>query len=181
IYDKADWDYKTADLSQATRASDEKGAKVLNATDPDLSRFKNRGGKLIIYHGWDDPAISALSTIDYFHQVQTKMGAQNVESFLRVYMVPGMQHCGGGPGATSFEEGVHARQDAEHNMRLALEDWVEKGGAPSKIIASKYPDPNPGSQPTMTRPLCPYPQIAKYKGSGDVNSAENFTCPADEK
>jgi feruloyl esterase len=181
IYDKADWDYKTADLSQATKASDEKGARVLNATDPDLSRFKNSGGKLIIYHGWDDPAISALNTIDYFHQVQTKMGAQNVESFLRVYMVPGMQHCGGGPGATSFEEGLHARQDAEHNMRLALEDWVEKAVAPSKIIASKYADSNPGSQPTMTRPLCPYPQMAKYKGSGDVNDAENFACAVGQK
>ena len=181
IYDKADWGYKTADLSDATKASDEKGAKILNATDPDLSHFKNRGGKLIIYHGWDDPAISALNTIDYFHQVQSKMGTQNVESFLRVYTVPGMQHCGGGPGATSFEEGLHARQDAEHNMRLALEDWVEKGTAPSKIIASKYADSNPGSQPTMTRPLCPYPQIAKYKGSGDANNAENFACAAGEK
>ncbi len=181
IYDKADWDYKPADLSQATKASDEKGAKVLNATDPDLSRFKNRGGKLIIYHGWDDPAISALNTINYFHQVQTKMGAQNVESFLRVYMVPGMQHCGGGPGATSFEEGLHARQDAEHNMRLALEDWVEKGAAPSKIVASKYADSNPGSQPNMTRPLCPYPQIAKYKGSGDANNEESFACVAGEQ
>ena len=181
IYDKADWDYKTADLSQATKASDEKGAKILNATDPDLSRFRNRGGKLIIYHGWDDPAISALNTIDYFHQVQSKMGTQNVESFLRVYMVPGMQHCGGGLGATSFEEGLHARQDAEHNMKLALEDWVEKGTAPSTIIASKYADPNPASQPSMTRPLCPYPKSAKYKGSGDVNNAENFACVAGEK
>jgi feruloyl esterase len=96
-------------------------------------------------------------------------------------MVPGMQHCGGGPGATSFEEGLHARQDAEHNMRLALEDWVEKAVAPSKIIASKYADSNPGSQPTMTRPLCPYPQMAKYKGSGDVNDAENFACAVGQK
>ena len=180
IYEKADWDYKTADLTAATKASDQKGAKVLNATDPDLSRFKNRGGKLIIYHGWDDPAISALNTIDYFRQVHTKMGAQNVESFLRVYMVPGMQHCGGGPGATSFEEGLHARQDAEHNMRLALEDWVEKDAAPSKIIASKYADSDPGSQPSMTRPLCPYPQIARYKGFGDVNNGENFACVGKE-
>src|SRR6185312_12451096 len=132
IYHKADWDYKTADFSAATKASDEKGAKVLNATDPDLSRFKHRGGKLIIYHGWNDPAISALNTIDYFHQVQTKMGTRNVDSFLRVYKVPGMQHCGGGPGATSFEQGLHAQQDAEHNMQLALEDWVEKGTIPSK-------------------------------------------------
>lgn len=92
-----------------------------------------------------------------------------------------MQHCGGGLGATSFEEGLHARQDAEHNMKLALEDWVEKGTAPSTIIASKYADPNPASQPSMTRPLCPYPKSAKYKGSGDVNNAENFACVAGEK
>ncbi len=181
IYDKADWDYRTADLSQATKASDEKGAKVLNATNPDLSRFKNRGGKLIMYHGWDDPAISALNTINYFHQVQTKMGAQNVESFLRVYMVSGMQHCGGGPGVTSFGLGPRASRDPHHNIQLALEDWVEKGAAPSTIIASKYADTNSESQPIMTRPLCPYPQIAKYKGSGDANHAENFACVAGEK
>jgi Tannase and feruloyl esterase len=179
IYDKPDWNYKTTDLSQATKASDERGAKVLNATDPDLSRFRNRGGKLIIYHGWDDPAISALNTIDYFHHVQTKMGAQNLESFLRLYLVPGMQHCGGGPGATSFGEGARAPQDPQHNMQLALEDWVEKGTAPSTIIATRYAA-DPASQPNITRPLCPYPQGAKYKGSGDTDKAENFTCVAGE-
>lgn len=181
IYGKSDWDYKAADLSQATKASDERGAKVLNATDPNLSRFENRGGKLIIYHGWDDPAISALNTIDYFHQVQTKMGVQNVESFLRVYLVPGMQHCGGGPGATSLGQGGRAPQDSQHNLQLALETWVENGAAPATIVAAKYTGSEVASQAIMTRPLCPYPQVAKYKGSGDINNAENFACVSAEK
>ena len=167
IFEKADWNYKTADLSQATRASDTKGAKILNGTDPDLSQFKDRGGKLILYHGWNDPAISALSTINYYNQVQSKMGAQSAASFVRLYMVPGMQHCGGGPGAASLNIG---------QVELALEDWVEKGVAPSKLTASKPAGAEPSADAHLTRPLCPYPQAARYKGTGDPNSAENFQC-----
>ncbi|HWC17008.1 MAG TPA: tannase/feruloyl esterase family alpha/beta hydrolase, partial [Terriglobales bacterium] len=167
IYEKADWNYKTADLSEAIKASDQKGAKILNAIDPDLAPFKNRGGRLIIYHGWNDPAISALSTVNYYKQVQSRMGAQSTDSFLRLYMVPGMQHCGGGPGAASFNIG---------EVQLALEDWVEKGAAPSKLIAATKSAGTQQSETKITRPVCPYPQAAKYKGTGDPNSAENFEC-----
>src|SRR5262249_61503483 len=97
IYNKADWNYKTADLSQATKASDQKGAKILNATDPDLARLKSRGGKLIIYHGWNDPAISAINSIDYYNQPVKKRGAQNADSFLRLYLVPASHNCAAGP------------------------------------------------------------------------------------
>ena len=169
IYNKADWNYKTADISQATKASDEKGAKILNATDPDLARWKSRGGKLIIYHGWNDPAISAMNSIDYYNQVVQKMGAQNADSFLRLYMVPGMQHCGGGPGESSF---------SIRDVQLALEDWVEKGVAPSKIVATTNSAVQPSSNEGMTRPLCPYPQAVKYKGAGDPKRTENFNCVA---
>ncbi|HVH85725.1 MAG TPA: tannase/feruloyl esterase family alpha/beta hydrolase [Terriglobales bacterium] len=179
VYDKADWNYKTADLSQATKAADEKTAKILNATDPDLTAFRSRGGKLIVYHGWNDPAISALNTIDYYKQVLNKMGTQNAESFLRLYMVPGMQHCGGGPGPSAFD--ARAPHDSQHDARLALEDWVEKGVAPSKMIATKYAGADPSNEVKMTRPLCPYPEVAKYKGAGDPNHAENFECVAGAK
>ncbi|HWY70575.1 MAG TPA: tannase/feruloyl esterase family alpha/beta hydrolase [Terriglobales bacterium] len=170
IYNKADWDYKTADLSQATKASDEQGAKNLNATDPDLERLKNRRGKLIIYHGWNDPAISAINSIDYYNQVVKKMGAQNADSFLRLYMVPGMQHCGGGPRASLF---------SARDVQLALEDWVEKGVAPSRVVATtNSAAPASTNDARMTRPLCPYPQAAKYKGTGDPKRAESFDCAA---
>ena len=170
IYNKADWDYKTADLSQATKASDEQGAKNLNATDPDLERLKSRGSKLIIYHGWNDPAISAINSIDYYNQVVKKMGAQNVDSFLRLYMVPGMQHCGGGPGASLF---------SARDVQLALEDWVEKGVAPSRVVATPHSaGPASSNDAGMTRPLCPHPQAAKYKGTGDPKRAESFDCAA---
>jgi len=178
IYNNADWDYKTADLSQATRASDEKGAKILNATDPDLAQLKSRGGKLIIYHGWNDPAISAINSIDYYDQVVRKMGVQTADSFLRLYMVPGMQHCAGGPGASSF---------SARDVQLALEGWVEKGVAPSKMVAKKTvattnsAGPASSTDARMTRPLCPYPQTAKYNGSGDPNQAESFECVAGAK
>src|SRR6266403_4295997 len=102
VYGKADWNYKDASVDQAMKAADEKSAQVLNSTEANLTAFKARGGKLILYHGWNDPAISALNTINYYNDVVSKMGARETEAFARLYMVPGMQHCGGGPGTDSF-------------------------------------------------------------------------------
>ena len=182
VYDKADWNYKTADLAQARKAADEKTSTILNATDPNLEPFRSRGGKLILYHGWDDPAISALNTIDYYNDVLKKLGSKKAESFLRLYMVPGMQHCGGGPGPSSFgQHGAPSPRDPQHNAQLALEDWVEKNVAPSTIIASRYASPDTSSDATLTRPLCPYPEAAKYKGAGDPKRAENFECSAGQR
>lgn len=167
VYQDKAWDYHTANIEAALKAADER-TKALNATDPDLSKLAKHGGKLILYHGWNDPAIPATSTVDYFEAMQKKMGAAATDNFTRLYMVPGMQHCGGGPGATALGGNV-APFEPERNILSALELWVEKGVAPGTIIASK-----PGS--TMTRPLCPYPQAPTYNGSGDVNSAASFTC-----
>src|SRR5256712_2081286 len=130
VYGKADWDYKTANLDQAVQAADDKTARTLNATDPHLEPFKARGGKLILYHGWNDPAISALNTIDYYETVVKKMGKPKVEVFTRLYMVPGMLHCSDGPGANFFGEEPGGPADAQHNIKLALEQWVEKATAP---------------------------------------------------
>ena len=177
VYDNADWNYKTANLSESVKLADTKEAKNLNATDPNLERFHARGGKLVIYHGWNDPAIPAPNTVNYYEDIEKHMGTAATESFVRLYMVPGMQHCGGGPGATSFGADLtDPEKDPQHNMRMALENWVEKSAAPEEIIASRYAQG--GGRPTMTRPLCPYPQEAKYKGSGDTNEAENFACAA---
>ena len=177
VYEKKDWDYKTFTVDAGLKAADEKTEAALNANDPNLEAFRDRGGKLILYHGWSDAAISAINTIDYYDRIVGTMGQAAAGSFVRLFMVPGMQHCGGGPGANSFiEDGRGAPRDAEHNIYAALEQWVEKNVAPSTIIATKYNDDNPAQGVKMTRPLCAYPQVAKYKGTGDTNEAASFVC-----
>ena len=181
VYGKTDWNYKDASVDQAMKAADEKTAQVLNATEANLTAFKARGGKLILYHGWNDPAISALNTLNYYNDVVSKMGEKETEAFARLYMVAGMQHCGGGPGTDSFGQVDAGAKDAQHNVELALEEWVEKGIAPAAIVATKYEGGNPSRGVKMTRPLCPYPQVAKYNGSGDTNDAGNFACVTGNK
>jgi hypothetical protein len=182
VYEKTDWNYKDAKVDDALKAADEKTARLLNANDANLAAFKARGGKLIIYHGWNDPAIAALNSINYFESVETKLGSKETDAFARLYMMPGVQHCGGGPGPFSFgQNGATGHKDAQHDMGLALEEWVEKGIAPAAIIARKYVGDDPGKGVKMTRPLCPYPQVAKYKGGGDPNDAGSFVCTTQSK
>lgn len=173
VFEDPAWNIVTANVDDALRAA-QKTAQELNATDPDLSRFEARGGKLILYHGWNDPAIPALNTIDYYNSVIAKMGAPAAATFTRLYMVPGMQHCFGGPGATSFGQlGTTTAEGPERGIYASLEAWVEKGVTPNQIIATKYTS---ADKVEMTRPLCPYPEIAQYKGSGDTNDYRNFVC-----
>jgi len=161
------------------KAADDKMARALNATETNLASFKARGGKLILYHGWNDAAISAINTIDYYNRVARTMGAQRRDSFVRLYMAPGVQHCAGGPGADDFGQPGMLRQKGEHdNIQDALENWVERDAAPSLIIAAKHASSDSAGDTKMTRPLCPYPQVAKFKGSGDPNDAANFACAA---
>jgi hypothetical protein len=178
VYEKSDWDYKTLTID-GMKLAEEKTSSALNATDTDLKAYQARGGKLILYHGWEDPAIAALNTVHYYQSVLAKMGQSDADSFVRLYMVPGMQHCDGGPGADAFGQvGKLNFDDPAHSVDAALERWVEKGAAPSTIIASK--DAGEDKQHAkITRPLCAYPQTAKYKGSGDTHDAANFVC--DEK
>jgi feruloyl esterase len=160
VYSNPDWDWKQFDLDKDVAAGDEKFAKVMNATDPDLGKFKKRGGKLIMYHGWNDQLIQPYNAIDYFTSVQKKMGTKDTDDFARLFMVPGMTHCAGGVGPNTFD------------AVTALEQWVEKGTKPAQIVASHM------SQGVVdrTRPLCPYPQVASYKGSGSIDDAASFVC-----
>jgi feruloyl esterase len=136
---------------------------ILSPSDPDLRPFQKRGGKLIMYHGWSDPAISAYGTLDYHEKVAKAVGGQQqAETFLRTYFVPGMHHCSGGPGPNTFD------------MLPVLEDWIERGVAPTRVIASHSTD----ARVDRTRPLCPHPQVAKYVGTGSIDDAANFRCEA---
>jgi TonB family protein len=169
-------DLKTINVEAAVKMADEQQAQTFNATDPNMKAFMDRGGKLIVYHGWSDAALPPLGAIKYFSSVQAAMGADKTDSFMRLFMVPGMQHCGGGPGANAFGQFGPAG-DAQHDLYQALEQWVEKGVAPDKIIAKKFVSEADHTQGVkMTRPLCPYPQSAKYKGTGDTNDAASFVC-----
>lgn len=138
--------------------ADRKDIDALETMNADLKRFRDRGGKLILYHGWGDDAISPLSTISYVSKVAEKTGATS--DFMRLFMVPGMNHCGGGPGPTTFD------------ALSALSTWVEKKQAPGALAGAHLTN----GTPDLTRPLCPYPQVARYSGQGDVKNAANFSC-----
>jgi len=157
-YQDPNWDWHTFDLDRDTAAADEKFGYV-NAS-PDLSAFKAHGGKLLLYHGWNDQLISPENTINYYNSVLKKMGPARQDSWVRLYMVPGMTHCQGGPGPDQF------------NKMAAIERWRESNTAPAEITAYHVT----GNTVDMSRPLCPYPQVATYKGVGSTSDAANFAC-----
>ena len=173
VYNNPDWQFRTFDPGRDLATADERLAKYLNSTDPDLSAFQKRGGKLILFHGWADAAIPAVNTVNYYNSVLARMGSENASGFIRLYMVPGMEHCGGGAGPNAFGQNATPNGDPLHSIDAALEAWVEQGKAPARIIATKY-DRNKVVE--RTRPLCVWPQVARYKGSGSTDDAANFVC-----
>jgi feruloyl esterase len=158
-YNDANWDAKTFDVDKDLKVVDEKVGSIINAVNPDLSAFKAHGGKLLLYHGWNDTAISPGNTINYYESVLKKMGGRQ-EDFVRLYMAPGMQHCGGGPGPNQI------------NYMAIMERWREGNQTPASIEAYHVTN----NRVDMTRPLCPYPQVATYKGPGTPNDAANWVC-----
>jgi feruloyl esterase len=152
----ANVDWHKFDLDRDMKFLDEKIGYV-DAVNPDLSKFKASGGKLLITHVWSDTGITPETSIWYYESVLKKMGS-NQSDWLRLFMAPGMGHCGGGPGVNTFDS------------IGTLEKWVEKGVAPDTMLGN-------GAN-GLTRPLCPYPQAAEYKGSGDLKDAANWACKA---
>ena len=133
-------------------------AEILSPTDANLNQFGKSGKKLLLYHGWADPAITAYGTIAYYDKVvKAAGGKQKADDFVRLFLAPGMHHCRGGPGPDTFD------------TLTALEQWVEKGVAPKQLIASH----STNGKVDRTRPLCPEPQVAKYSGTGSIDAAEN--------
>ena len=155
-------------------------ALMANSTNPDLSQFRDHGGKLIQYAGWADAAIAPENGLNYYRKVTSVMG--DVHAFYRVFMAPGMAHCYGGPGPNSFGNGTNDGPviDAKHDLLKALEVWVERGVAPDKIIATKYSNDDRTKGIAMQRPLCPYPEIARYNGYGHTSDPASFECVADK-
>lgn len=173
VFRDSTWDWKTFDLSHSSdaRAFDESQARldpILTATNPNLDAYRARGGKLIQYHGWADMLIAPRNSIDYYTSVVQRLAdgrtqkdaLADVDRFYRLFMVPGMGHCAGGSGPNQF--------DAE----AALERWVEAGVAPEKIIATH----STTGTVDRSRPLCPYPQVAVYSGTGSTDDASSFVC-----
>ena len=148
-------------------------ASIYNAT-PNLSAFRARGGKLIMYHGWADQQISPLSSLDYYQQVQAAQGQAGTDSFLKLYMLPGIGHCAGGPGVANIggSTGSAAAADPEHDVVRALDRWVSQSVAPTTLVGTRIVS----NVANRTRPLCPYPQVAKYKGTGSIDDAASFSC-----
>jgi feruloyl esterase len=160
-YPDQKWDWRTFDLDKDTAAADETEKGNINATDPDLSKFKAHGGKLLMYHGWADQLIAPENSINYYSSVLEKLGPQQ-DDWYRLFMMPGMQHCRGGEGPNQF------------NAIAVMERWREQSIPPAQITASHLTDGNIDT----TRPLCPYPQVAAWNGKGSTNDAANFSCKA---
>ena len=168
VFNDPEWDFRTWDYERDLPIALDRVAHALDANDPDLSALRDRGGKLLVYHGWSDADISPLGTIDYFEQVVDLLGdgddddarLASTQEFFRLFMVPGMGHCRGGPGPDTFD------------ALTALEQWVEHGEAPEQIVASKLED----GEVVRSRPLCPYPQVAQWDGVGDTDEASSFAC-----
>jgi feruloyl esterase len=183
VFDNPNWDFHTLDFHADVRFADRKMGPIIDSTSPDLHTFSRRG-KLIMYHGWADPLVNPRNSIDYLNSVAAfrddddgdrgeRRGRPATASFLRLFMAPGMTHCTGGPGLNTFD------------TLTALEQWVEHGIAPDKLIASHtslgFPDNVMSTSPPagdFPRPLCPWPQVAKWDGSDSKTAAASFSCSA---
>jgi feruloyl esterase len=163
VFKDANWDWKTFDFDKDAARGDRPENVIMNATNPDMNAFFSHGGKLLLYHGWSDNQVPTPNTVKYYNAVVKNLGgASKAADKVRLFLAPGMGHCAGGEGPNVFDKVA------------PLEKWVEQGKAPDMLIASHATD----GKVDRTRPLCPYPQVIKYKGTGSIDDAANFACAA---
>ena len=173
VFEDPTFDFTKMNFDSDVSFADNTTAGTINSTDADLSRFKAHGGKLIEWHGWDDPAIAPRNAINYFESVVAAQSRgedegrlETTQNFFRLFLAPGVLHCGGGPGPNVFD------------TLTPLVEWVEQGTAPERIVATKFAGDNPANGVLMTRPLCAFPKFAEHKGKGSTKDAANFVCRA---
>ena len=175
VHGDPNWDFRSFDFAKDLAKIDAAIGSIINSDNPDLSAFAARGGKLVLFQGWADAAITPLGTIQYYQDIQKKMGTDQAHRFVRLFMAPGMMHCGGGPGPNNFD------------ALSAVAQWREKGQAPERIIAARYANQMavmlgmPKGEPLSTRPLCAYPNVARWNGTGSTDEAQSYTCGAAAK
>jgi feruloyl esterase len=161
VFNNPEWDYRTFNIERDVPLFDKAIGMTMNSSDANLRPFFDHGGKLLMYHGWADPGIPAGNSVEYYTEVVKRAGADVKPSdVVRLFMLPGVGHCGGGDGPSTFD------------ALGALDRWRERGTPPDSITASH----STNGVVDRTRPLCPYPQVARYKGTGDTNVAANFEC-----
>jgi feruloyl esterase len=182
----AGWDWRKFDFERDMPKVDAELGPALNGvTRGDVSRFRARGGKLVMYQGWADTLVAPAQTLAFYNKLGKQFGGTNKEQeFARLFMAPGVMHCGGGDGPSAFNSANGGTRmtsgKAEEDLFAAMIHWVEDGVAPSQVVATKYVDDAPAKGIAMKRPLCAYPQKAWYKGSGETNDASNFTCAVEK-
>jgi feruloyl esterase len=160
VFNNPAWDFRTLSFDTGTAAADKAAAEVLNVTNPDLRPFFAHGGKLLLYHGWNDQLVAPVNSVNYYSRVVAAAGPPMAAGGVRLFMMPGMNHCAGGDGPNTFDR-----------MKV-IEEWVERGVAPSRIVASHATN----GIVDRTRPLCAYPEVARYTGNGSIDDAANFIC-----
>ncbi|MGD8339604.1 MAG: tannase/feruloyl esterase family alpha/beta hydrolase [Gammaproteobacteria bacterium] len=167
IFDDPLWSWRRFALATDAALARERAGWLMDATSPDLARYRDQGGKLLLYHGWNDTNNPAEATITYYESIETELALRpnpysiGTRDFARLFLVPGMGHCGGGLGTSRFD------------AQRAIENWVERGIAPDRIEAERVDD---RGQIIRTRPLCPYPQTARYRGTGNSDRSGSFVC-----
>ena len=176
VFEDPAWDPAGFDVLRDGALAEGKIAPVLDAVSSDVRRFVERGGKLILWHGWNDPLVSPFATVDYYTRVVDALGAETGRRAVRLFMAPGVEHGRGGPGADQFGQFAGGTGDPDRSVAAALQRWVERGIAPERLIASRAQDPKNAASGSRTRPLCAWPLSARYRGHGSTDDASNFEC-----
>ena len=165
VFKDPKWDYHKLNVSTDVDRADKSDDRVMYSGDPNLKPFFDHGGKLLMYHGWSDPQVSPMLSITYYNNVLKTVGKEKAANSIALFLMPGVNHCQGGPGTDTFDK------------VKVIDQWVAQGKKPSEIVASHRTN----GQVDKTRPLCPFGQAAKYKGTGSTDEASNFTCAAEGK